>query len=43
MKQRIYNPARPSALAKEIRRRARVATALAQVHADLFTGAIYGD
>lgn len=43
MKKHIYNPAPPSALAKEIRRRARVATALAQVHADLFTGAVYGD
>jgi hypothetical protein len=43
MKQQIYKPAPPSALAKEIRRRARVATALAQVQAGLFTGAIYGD
>lgn len=43
MKSHIYNPAPPSALAKEIRRRAQIATALAQVKADLFTGAIYGD
>ncbi|WP_257722121.1 hypothetical protein [Falsihalocynthiibacter arcticus] len=43
MKCHIYNPAPPSALAKEIKRRSRVGTALAQVKADLFTGAIYGD
>ncbi|MBB3996048.1 hypothetical protein GGR95_003714 [Sulfitobacter undariae] len=43
MKCHIYNPAPPNALAKEIRRRAQIATALAQLKADLFTGAIYGD
>jgi hypothetical protein len=40
---RIFNPNPPSALAKEIRRRARVSGHLAQTKADLFTGAVYGD
>jgi hypothetical protein len=43
MKKHIYNPAPPSAFAKEIKRRLQVPTYLAQVYADLHKGSIYGD